>query len=64
MSFWITLLIVSDRVAVIFGGYILYSASFFGNVFYSFYLCQTESKNWRLKVMIFSMMVYAASYAV
>ena len=61
MSVRYQLLSVSGKILIIFGFYIVYSASFFGNVFYSFYLCQTKNKNWRLKVMIFCMMVYAAS---
>ena len=62
MSFWLSFRDVSSKVSTIFGGYIFYSASFSGNVFYSFYICQTENKNWRLKVMIFTMMGIAASY--
>jgi hypothetical protein len=62
MISWLAFQSVSFKVSVIFGAYVLYSASFFGNVFFSFYLCQTENKNWRLKVMIFTMMMYAASY--
>jgi hypothetical protein len=60
MSFWAEFFSLSYKIGIILT-YILYSASFFSSVFYSFYLCQTKNKNWRLKIMILAMMVYAAS---
>ena len=62
MSFAATLHSVSLFMASVFGVYVFWIASFFGNDFYSFYMCFTKNKNWRLKVMIFSMMVEAASF--
>ena len=64
MSFWLKLYSVTRSVAIIFGNYILYYASFFVNFFFSFYPFQTENKNWRLKVMIFTLLIYAASLTV
>ena len=60
MSFWAWFNQWTTKIAL---GTIctLYFVSFAGSLFYMFYLCFTQSTNWRLMVMVAAMMVVAIS---
>ena len=60
MSFWASLHQVTRQIAS-WTLPIMWSASFFASLFYTFYLCFRDNNNWRLRLILGLMMVVAVS---